>query len=485
MNKKILLMSLACSFLLGATAQKKSKPVNAFAITSVEKGNGRWTEVREVNLQTGEELKSIYRSAEEVPVFNARTGKAIVKKENEVAKTARTMAARRGPKRLLVTVGDSEAERKLINSGISTDASVKSRTNVNPRTKVVMVRSNVRLNSMAPFATQSAACAYDKKHNRLYYTPMGINQLRYIDLRSKNSQVYFFEDEPFGALSGPGDVQNQVTRMVIAGDGNGYALTNNANHLIRFTTNKKAEVTDLGALSDDASSGKHSVHGNKTHGGDMVADKSGNLYLITAQRAVYKINISSMVAQYKGSIKGLPAGFTTNGAVVEKGTSVIVSSATATSGYYRFDLNTLVAEKVSESEKVYNASDLANANLVTYAKKDKEKPAEIVVAEQVDTESPAKELRPNDIEVASITVFPNPVTSGSAKIVFNGYKNGRYEIQLLSMNGKLIQKKVVFINYKSQQMQINNLKRLAKGNYFVNVTNDQGGLVNTEKIIVQ
>lgn len=35
----------------------------------------------------------------------------------------------------------------------------------------------------APFATGVAAAAFDKKHNRLYYTPMFVDQLRYIDLR--------------------------------------------------------------------------------------------------------------------------------------------------------------------------------------------------------------------------------------------------------------------------------------------------------------
>ena len=34
----------------------------------------------------------------------------------------------------------------------------------------------------SPFATGVAAAAYDKKHNRLYFTPMFVDQLRYIDL---------------------------------------------------------------------------------------------------------------------------------------------------------------------------------------------------------------------------------------------------------------------------------------------------------------
>ena len=77
--------------------------------------------------------------------------------------------------------------------------------------------------------------------------------------------------------------------MVIASDGNGYALTNDANHLIRFTTGKNPVITDLGALSDDASNANFSVHSRKGYGGDMIADASGNLYLLTANRNVFKI----------------------------------------------------------------------------------------------------------------------------------------------------------------------------------------------------
>lgn len=509
-------MFLACSFIAGATAQKKNaKQVKAYAITSVEKGNGRWTEVREVDLTTGQEVKSVYKSAEHVTVLNARTGKAIIKKQEGEKVAGFTVTPLRATKGFQITgehknVDNLKIERKLVESGKLYDVvinvepdiydkfnekanrsvhrNIKENVhqNVNQNTRVLVVRKTMRTNSNAPFATQSAACAYDKKHDRLYYTPMGINQLRYIDLKSKNPQVYFFEGESFGAMSGPGDVQNQITRMVIAGDGNGYALTNNANHLIRFSTNKKAVVTDLGALSDDATNGRHSVHNNNTYGGDMVADKSGNLYLITAHRAVYKINIESRVAQYKGTIKGLPAGFTTNGAAVEKGTSVIVSSATATSGYYRFDVNKLVAEKVSESESVYNASDLANANLISYSKKDKEEAVETIVTDEVIEALSAKEIAPlQQTNNAKITVFPNPVTSGTARVVFNNFKSGRYELQLLSMNGMLIQKKSIIINAKAQQTEINNLMGLAKGSYLVNVINEQGVLVKTEKIIVQ
>jgi hypothetical protein len=49
----------------------------------------------------------------------------------------------------------------------------------------------------AAFATGVAAMAYDKKNDRLYYTPMFIDQLRYLDL--KTMKVFYVADQPFTA----------------------------------------------------------------------------------------------------------------------------------------------------------------------------------------------------------------------------------------------------------------------------------------------
>ena len=79
---------------------------------------------------------------------------------------------------------------------------------------------------------------YDKKNNRLYYTPMFIDQLRYIDL--KTMKVFYVADRAFtGKPQKSSDQGNIVTRMVIASDGNGYAMTNDGTQLIQFSTGKK------------------------------------------------------------------------------------------------------------------------------------------------------------------------------------------------------------------------------------------------------
>ncbi|HEU4471098.1 MAG TPA: T9SS type A sorting domain-containing protein [Flavisolibacter sp.] len=472
--KQILLSSLLLPFALSLHAQKKQKPLTAYAITAVQKGQSSWTEVKLVDINTGDEVQSIYQSAQEIEILNARTGKPVVKKD--------------APAQTVLVDGKATTPQASFNTVIITRKDANGNVIVTER-KVTTTR-NAQYDK--PFATNSAACAYDKKHDRLYYTPMGIAQLRYIDLKSKTPKVFYFEDEQFGVLKNRGDVASQITRMVIASDGNGYALSNDGNHLIQFTTGKKPQITDLGALSDDSGNGNFSVHSKNGYGGDMIADADKNLYLITANRAVFKISLESKVATYLGSIKGLPRGFTTNGAVVDEGSTVIVTSSSSTQGYFKFDLNTLEAEKVSSSASVFNASDLANGTLAFDKKKKKqreEKPeqaATLVEAkqQQAPAGTVAKTAQP-EIAGNSISIYPNPVTNGVVKLAFAGQPEGRYQVQLLDVSGKLISARQVVINNKVQVVEYSLPAKTAAGNYFVRVVNETTQQSTTNKLVVQ
>src|SRR5262249_1579496 len=158
-----------------------------------------------------------------------------------------------------------------------------------------------------------------------------------------------------------------------------------------FTTGKNPEITDLGGLTDDAANGKFSVHSRGGYGGDIVADASKNLYLITANRNVFKFNIDGKVASYLGTIKGLPQGFSTNGAMVEEAGKIIVCSSESTVGYFRFDLANMEnpAELVSVNGAVYNASDLANGNLAFDKEKKKRNRKEEQEEVKEETTKPA------------------------------------------------------------------------------------------------
>jgi len=505
------------SFIIAAQAQKKQKqPLTGYAITAAEKGGRSWKEVKFVDIATGQELKSIYQSTKETEALNARTKKPVVKSDvSSNTSTTRIITSHDSQTPSVVSVAqparkrvvnlDEELSKVQGNNNNNSNSNSNSNTNVNVKSYVtvndnvnVHVTNNVRtrvivigqqLQKDKPFSTNSAAMAYDKKHERLYYTPMSINQLRYIDL--KTNQIFYFEDEPFGQVTGFGDVGNQITRMVIASDGNGYALSNDANHLIRFTTGKNPVITDLGALSDDANNAKFSVHSGGGYGGDMIADHNENLYLITANRNVFKIPINSKVAAYQGTIKGLPRGFSTNGAMVEEGSKVIVASSESTEGYFRFDLTTMQAERVSQEGAVFNASDLANANLAfdKKKKKDKQKEEEPAKPEEpkVTTDVAAKQqAAPAESRINSgIAIYPNPaLTNSPVKVSFADQPTGKYQVQLLDLTGQLISSQEVNVSSKSQVVNFN-IPEVAKGSYLIKVVGSANGVRFTNKLVVQ
>jgi hypothetical protein len=467
--KRIILLALVTSFAFTTHSQKKQQqPVTGYAITALEKGGRNWKEVKLVNITTGEEVKSIYQSTQEVQALNARTKNPVVKKEIN-ATTA--------------VFSTTQQRKKVVNLDEELNKAQGSNGNGNVNLTRVMF-AGPKVQTDKPFATNSAAIAYDKKHERLYYTPMGINQLRYIDLRS--NKIYYFEDEAFGQVKGFGDAPDQITRMVIASDGDGYALTNDGNHLIRFTTGKKQTITDLGSLGDDAKNGNFSVHNPGGYGGDMIADVSGNLYLVTANRNVFKIPIETKLAAYLGTIKGLPRGFSTNGAMVEEGSKVIVASSESTVGYYRFDLTTMQAEKVSGQTDVFNASDLANGNLA-FAKKKKdrknEEPAQEAPKEPI-TDVAKRPLPQDAFGNNGITLYPNPVTDRVVKVSFANQPAGKYQVQFMDLSGKLISTQEVIIINKIQVADIS-LPEVAKGSYLIKVASETNRVSVTNKLIVQ
>jgi hypothetical protein len=456
-----LLLTLVGSFLLLASFAQKAKKATAFAITGTEKGGSNWSEVRLVDVGSGKELKSIYKPTQDPTILNARTGKAVVKKD--------------GTQKLETT----RAER--------TNHVEEIRTVEGNKVTVVRKASRVARSYDKPFATKSAAMAYDKKHERLYYTPMGINQLRYIDLKAKTPKVYYFEEEPFGVLSGPGDIPKQITRMVIAANGNGYALTNDAKHLIRFTTGRNPVITDLGTLSD-AEGNTVSAHQSSGFGGDLIADNRDNLYLITANRKVFRIGLESKIVTYLGAIQGLPKGYTTNGAMVEEGSTVIVCSSNSTQGYYKFDLGSLQAEKVSGEAAVFNASDLANGVLANTKKKKERKTEEVMpqLKEEVVTAGAEKAPSPETIQRNSITVYPNPVVSGGlVNIYLSDQPVGRYQVQFMDISGKLVSARSVTVNHSLQVEEFRVPSHITKGNYLLKVVGEGSNKGVVNKLIVQ
>lgn len=202
----------------------------------------------------------------------------------------------------------------------------------------------------------------------------------------------------------------------------------------------------------------------------MVADDRGKLYLITANKLVYKIDPGTKVITYLGAINGLPRGYSTNGAIVEQGTSIIVSSANSTAGYYKFDLKTLEAEKIESAAPVFNASDLANHTLIS--EKRSEQQALIPLVERTRRQS-------------IISVFPNPAVAGQAvKVSFGEQPKGKYTVQLIDLTGKVVGSREIQVSNKVQTEEYKLPALLAKGNYLVKVVGENK-LVSVNNLLVR
>ena len=322
------------------------------------------------------------------------------------------------------------------------------------------------------FSSGVAALALDPRNNRLYYTPMFIDQLRYIDL--KTLQVYYV-DLPFtGKPLKSSDQGNIVTRMVIASDGNGYAMTNDGSQLIRFTTGKRPGITDLGRIADDPANKDVSIHSScSSYGGDMIADDDGNLYVFSARNQVFRINTETKVATHLGMVTGLPAGFSINGAAVIEGNKVLVASAAESASLFVVDPAGWTAKAYPLSSPIWHTSDLATGLLLASGRKPD--------ATTVDVVSTPAEIS----GTGKIGIFPNPVTDNRFVLQFGKLEAGNYTIQVTDVMGRQVLQQQVISSGENHAQRISLPSSASKGVYLVKVLDAGSKTAFSAKIVVQ
>jgi Secretion system C-terminal sorting domain len=405
-----------CKFLLSATfiaasflagAQNATK---TYAITGRENNQYFWADIKQVDLAAGKVIKTLFEA-----------DKSPFKKEESAS--------------------DKETENKAY---------------VNPT------------------AFGAAACAFDAVHNRLYFAPLHFSDIQYLDLNKPVASFITIKSKVIALPAGNTGYQpeeNQLTRMVIAADGYGYALTNDANHLIRFSTGKKTLVEDLGSLNDASGNKEISIHKKASGwGGDMVADAFGKLVLVSAGHEVFIIDVNTKSAVSKGAITGLPVNFTTNGAAVNDDGDLVVSSANIFETLYKVNMKDLSAEKINSTEKPFNASDLANGNFLLQKEAD--------IARNTPLSKPW--LTAN----TSAKIFPNPSAGSEFRVLFKGQASGKYTIVLTDLSGKAIQSKVVTISKNGQAASFSISQYQTKGTYLVNVFKENKQIAFSEKLVI-
>jgi lipocalin len=326
-----------------------------------------------------------------------------------------------------------------------------------------------------PTSSFVAAAAYDKRNEKLFFVPMRMGQLRWMDANVKNDAPSFYSVAiPSYVPSGNMEEANNITRMVISSDNSGYAVTNDGNHLYKFTTGRKPVVTDLGALVDAEENKGLSIHNKcSSWGGDMIADAYGKLYIISATKNVFVVDVNTRITTFKGNISGLPANYTANGAAVDADGNVILSSATAFVGYYKMSIADLAAKKIEGSDEVYNASDLASGNLLFQKE-----------ADEARANSFAKLVPANTSVINENTVYPNPVIGSSFNVALSGKLQGNYTIVITDLAGRAMQATKIGLTKGQQTQQVNLTNRPSKGTYLVKVLDEKGAEILSDKLMI-
>jgi hypothetical protein len=318
-----------------------------------------------------------------------------------------------------------------------------------------------------------AAAAFDKTHNRLFFCTLYTGELKWVNLNTTSLQLNenVLQNQHFSTTNNIYDQSDNVTRMCIAANGNGYAISNDANHLYTFTTNNTA-ITDLGVLTDDATNGSTSVHNQCTSwGGDLIADAFGKLYLITANHYVFSIDVTTKIATLMGTITGLPADFSTNGAAVNADGDILVASAIGKEGFYTIDFANLSATKIQNADSSYQVSDLASSNLL--------------FQNSANTTSYTLESSSTALaQTVDSKIYPNPITGMSFVISLDEQKAGKYTVLLTDLQGTALQSSSVVLSAGSQSATVNLLSKPAQGMYIVKVMDETGATVLLDKVVV-
>ncbi|MEP6584000.1 MAG: T9SS type A sorting domain-containing protein [Ginsengibacter sp.] len=426
--------SIILSVLLLATLTKGfSQDNKVFAITGQAVKNFNWTDIRVLDIQSGNIKTTVYENGKsKFSYIDAETRKNV---EGDNVKALPIPVQQNG-------------------AGISSNA--------------------IPLNNFSPTNQMSAAVAYDKRHDKLFFATMRTGQLVWLDTRQNNGASSFFTiKKTLVNNSNLNDEALNITRMTIGADGNGYALTNDGNHLIRFTTGNKIVISDLGNLVDAEGNNGISIHNKcSSWGGDMVGEAFGKLYLFTASRNVFVIDINTRIATYKGAILNLSPTYTVNGAAVDNDNKVLVSSANTFEGYYKVNVDDLSSAKVETEGQVFNASDLASSNLLNEKDKQNSVGAPSLISSEV-------------IGNKFISLYPNPVSNGQFKITFDNNPSGEYKIVLTDLQGRLISNKVVYIKAAGQVENFQLQKKQAAGMYMIKITNAGNKPVFSDKLVVE
>ena len=311
-----------------------------------------------------------------------------------------------------------------------------------------------------------AATGYNEATKQLFYIPMQTAELRWAKWNGNQSPIFYSLKSSILAQLDFNKTEQQITRMTVTQKGVGYALTNDASHLIEFTTGENPIIRDLGQLIDAGANGQNSVHNAcSSFGGDMVAGDDGNIYLITQRSQIYMFNPQTRIAHYLGDIKGLPQSFTPNGAAATADGDLLLSCSNGDQNCFLVNPEKWEARALfAQAPKGYNMSDLASSHFLSRR---------------------PKPTSTHESKHTNIHLFPNPLSTSRLQITIENAVSGNHQIQLIDLSGKIINHQVVNLIKGSQSVYLNYPAETAKGTYFIKIISPSDNTIHTSKLMIQ
>ncbi|HMO32127.1 MAG TPA: T9SS type A sorting domain-containing protein [Lacibacter sp.] len=322
---------------------------------------------------------------------------------------------------------------------------------------------------LGPSSHLMAALGYSAGTRQLFFMPIFQPELRWVDLGNPGQPRFHRLPLAVMQMPDPADPGQHITRMTIGANQMGYALSNDARHFYAFTTGAQPQLTELGPLRDAPGNGGNSLFNACTSwGGDLVATTDGDLLLFTQRNYVYRIDPSTRLATWLGQVQGLPVNFTSNGAAADENGQVLLACSVGNHTLYRVNPLTLQAEALP-GEELYNYSDMASSYLAQGKNR-----SFVPAAPQVSLEA-----------TTSIRSYPNPVINNRLLVRFDPGMAGRYHLQVLDVNGRILSQQVLQLSGSGLVTELPFDPAWSRGTYLLQVTGESGGRPYMQKIVLQ
>ncbi len=232
------------------------------------------------------------------------------------------------------------------------------------RNTEALPKVGAKANISSQLLDHCAAIAYDRGRQRIYFVNNVVgSDLCYLDLSVSPVVARRYTGTKLDLNNG--DNNYRINRMGMGSDGFGYGLASNGRDFVKFTFNATTDapiITHMGALINSSNNGSSRNVLNES-GGDLFADGSGKLYLITNASHMYKINPATRVATYMGSIN---FGGTSQSLAIDAQGKVYIGGAYR--DVFSLDLQTMNTTQLNATQtNVYHSGDFTTCGFPVLA----------------------------------------------------------------------------------------------------------------------